>query len=82
MNADNTAEAFVKERRGQYLLDENRYYRFSVEQGMGDIELNDSDEKYLERMDARITAYLNKTRIAKEVVSCIKQLINASSECM
>lgn len=81
-DAQHAATDFAREGLGKLLLGEQRYFRFNVEQGIQEIELDHSENKVLEHMRANTTAYLNRDDITEAVQVCAKRLINPRSECM
>lgn len=81
MHAENAAEAFMKEQRGRSLFDEKRYYRFNVEQGIQEVEMDDCDDGALNRMKQRTTTYVQGTAISVQMEACVARLIHPDSEC-
>lgn len=81
-DAQHAAAEFTREGPGKLFFDEKRYFRFNVEQGIQEIELDDSKDKDLERMRANTTAYLNRDDITAVVQTCAKRLVDPTSECM
>ncbi|KAH8744930.1 hypothetical protein F5882DRAFT_525888 [Hyaloscypha sp. PMI_1271] len=72
--SEHVAESFLKDRLGKELYDSSSYFRFNVEQGLQDVELDDWEEE--ERMDALATAYLGRTETATSIERCAKSLKN------
>lgn len=72
-DADEIAESFAKDQLGRDLISSNRYYRFSVEQGMEGLKLDDWKET--ERMDALTMAYLGKPEKAQAMVRSARSLL-------
>lgn len=73
-DADEIAESFAKDQLGRDLVSSNRYYRFSVEQGMEGLKLDDWKET--ERMDALTMAYLGKPEKAEAMVRSARSLLH------
>ena len=73
LDAQGKAEDFVKDRRGKELRKEGRYFRFNVEQGMQDVEIE--EWKKMEVMDAMATKYLSRGETAEQVECCVRALL-------
>jgi antirestriction protein len=77
LDSEETAKRFMYDRRGEALWKHGKYFRFNVEQGMHDIELD--EWKHLEKMDAMTTRYLSAKETAENIRSCAKSLLNPTS---
>jgi predicted acylesterase/phospholipase RssA len=73
-DSEDTAQKFLDDKRGMELREHRKYFRFNVEQGMQDIELN--EWQHLEKMDAMTTAYLRRPEKAIEIQRCAEILLN------
>jgi hypothetical protein len=72
--SEDTAQTFLNDKRGMELWQHGKYFRFNVEQGMQDIELD--EWQYSERMDAMTTVYLRRLEKAREIQRCAGSLLN------
>ena len=78
LDAEGRAEDFVKDKRGKELRKDHKYFRFNVEQGMHDVEIE--EWKKMEAMDAMTTKYLSQEQTADQIESCVRALlVNAIS---
>ena len=80
-DSENIARQFSHSEAGKRLLNEKRYFRFNVPQGMEDLELDDF--KKTERMDALTAEYLHDVWAGENVARCAHALVpveNQSSE--
>ena len=67
------AEKFASSKRGQDLAGSQRYFRFSVAQGMEDLQTDECEET--ERMKALTYRYLSNVGSGNEVERCAKSLL-------
>lgn len=72
-DSEDTADAFARSTLGQDLADSQRYFRFSVAQGMEYLQMDEFKET--EKMNALTTRYLSKIGNGNEVQRCAKSLV-------
>ncbi|KAF8542933.1 acyl transferase/acyl hydrolase/lysophospholipase [Trichophaea hybrida] len=72
-DSNDIAELFTKSKFGRELAESNRYFRFSVPQGIGDIQLDDW-QATSEMRDITLE-YLKKFGSGREVERCAKSLL-------
>ncbi len=75
LDAQQKADDFLQDSRGIELSRAHKYFRFNVEQGVQDIELDEWKE--METLDAMTTGYLS--RKGPEIQQCARSLINPTS---
>ena len=75
-DCDDIADQFAKSPNGKSLIDRSSYFRFSVQQGMTDLQMDDWKETEL--MDALTSAYLGKTEISTLVERCARSILYPS----
>ena len=78
-DAEKIAEDFAMSRDGRELAETQRYFRFSVVQGMEDLEMDEYKET--EQMKALTDNYLGKTGSGNEVDRCAKSLLLPDQNC-
>ena len=78
-DAEKIAEDFAMSKVGRELADARQYFRFSVGQGMEDLELDEYRET--ERMKALTDLYLGKVGNGNEVERCAKSLLFPDRNC-
>jgi len=72
-DADDVADQFARTPHGKDLIDNSRYFRFSVQQGMSNLQMDDWKENEL--MDGLTSAYLGKPENSALVERCAKSLL-------
>ena len=72
-NSKDIADDFAADELGKELCNSSRYFRFSVPQGMQELELDDYKET--EKMRALTTDYLRKLGSGNEVGRCAQSLL-------
>ena len=77
--SEEIADTFEASELGTKLSMSKRYYRFNVQQGLQDFEMDELDR--LEEMDALTKAYLRKKECAKAIVDCAESLLNPEGRC-
>jgi hypothetical protein len=75
-DSEHTAEKFLDDKRGMELREHGKSFRFNVEQGMQDIELDEWRDS--EKMDAVTMRYLKRPERAKEIQACAQSLLNST----
>ena len=78
-DSEDIAEAFASSKDGQDLARSQRYFRFSVAQGMEDLQMDEFKET--ERMKALTNLYLSKVGSGNEVGRCAKSLLLPDQNC-
>lgn len=78
-DADDTAQVFAASSLGTDLSRTHRYFRFSLPQGMQDLELDEWKET--EKMRALTTHYLGQTGNGDLVTWCAKSLLDPDENC-
>ena len=73
-DSEDTADEFATSRLGKDLANTKRYFRFSVPQGLQDLEMDEC--KAIERMNALTTEYLRKVGSGNEVQRCAESLLH------
>ena len=76
-DCDDIADQFAKSPNGKSLIDRSSYFRFSVQQGMSDLQMDDWKETEL--MDALTTKYLGKPEISTLVERCARSILYPSA---
>lgn len=76
-DAQGKADEFLAGDLGTRLWKEKRYFRFNVEQGLQDIQLEEYKEK--EKMAAMTTAYLSRKDRGEEILECAKRLLPSAA---
>jgi hypothetical protein len=76
-DSNDIAESFARSRFGRELAVANRYFRFNVPLGMGDLELD--DWKATSKMRDLTLEYLRNVGSGCEVERCAKSLLNPDS---
>ena len=79
-DADNIADQFSVSEEGRTLADSRRYFRFSVPQGMQDLELDEWKE--MEKMNALTIDYLRKAVTGNMIEQCAKSLLYPDENCL
>ena len=77
LDAQGKAEEFVNDKDGKELRRAQKYFRFNVEQGLQDIEIE--EWKRMEEMDAMTTDYLSQANNAEQIERCAQALISSST---
>ena len=77
--SEEIADTFEASELGTRLSTSKRYYRFNVQQGLQDFEMDELDR--LEKMDALTKAYLRKQECAKAIADCAESLLNPEGRC-
>jgi hypothetical protein len=72
-DAEDTAKVFAASAAGKDLIRTHRYFRFSIPQGMEDLQLD--EWKATERMRALTTEYLSHVGIGDTIQRCAKILL-------
>ena len=78
-DSEDIADQFARSKDGCDLAKSRRYFRFSVPQGMKEIEMEDYKET--EKMKALTTDYLSKIGSGTEVVQCARSLLYPDDNC-
>jgi len=78
-DSDDTARVFSSSELGMELFRTNRYFRFSVPQGMQDLQLDEWKET--ERMRALTTDYLSHAANGDLLERCAKSLLDPDVNC-
>ena len=78
-DAEKIAEEFAMSKIGRELADTRQYFRFSVSQGMEDLQIDEYKET--ERMKDLTDRYLGKVGSGKEVERCAKSLLFPDQNC-
>ena len=78
-DAEKIADDFAMSKEGRELADTRRYFRFSVVQGMEDLQLDEYKESEL--MKALTDRYLGKIGSGNEVDQCAKSLLLPDQNC-
>lgn len=73
LDAQSRAEEFLADNLGTRLWKAKKYFRFNVEQGLQDIQLEEYKE--MERMGAMTVGYLSRKDKAEEIRECAKSLL-------
>jgi hypothetical protein len=73
LDAQGRAEEFLADDLGTQLWKDKKYFRFNVEQGLQDIELE--EYKQIDRMIALTNAYLGRKDKGEEIGECAKQFL-------
>lgn len=76
-NSERIAADFESERACKDLIKANAYFRFNVQQGMADIQLNDYEQE--ESMKALTSSYLS--RCDGSLRGCATSLLDPGNEC-
>ncbi|KAI9804563.1 MAG: hypothetical protein M1833_006636, partial [Piccolia ochrophora] len=76
-DSENTADEFAASQRGKEFTESGRYFRFSVPQGLQELELDECNET--EKMSALTTEYLRKTGSGTEVNRCAESLLRSET---
>jgi len=78
-DSEEIADQFATSRRGQELAKSKRYFRFSVPQGLQDLEMD--EWKTIEEMRAMTTEYLRKIGSGQAIAECAASLLNPDINC-
>jgi len=78
-DSDDIARVFASSELGIELFRTHRYFRFSVPQGMGDLQLDEWKET--ERMKALTTDYLSHVGNGDLLTRCAKSLLDPDENC-
>jgi hypothetical protein len=73
---ESTAQNFARDHKE--LMEEHRYFRFTVSEGMGDIRLD--DHKRMVGIQEMTESYINDPKVMQEFRTCIKQLSRIPSQ--
>jgi hypothetical protein len=79
MDAQDIADRFAGSNSGRMFADSNRYFRFNVPQGMGDIQLDGWEDT--NKMRDRTLEYLRAVGTGRDIEQCAKSLINPDANC-
>lgn len=77
-NAEKIADEFSHSPQGQELAKAKRYYRFNVEQGLQQVEMEAASEKNLESIDAWTMDYLRRAEVNAKLNECMEKMLNPS----
>lgn len=78
-DSETIADDFAASMMGKNLASSRRYFRFSVPQGMSDLELDEYKET--EKMSALTIEYLRKMTSGNDVNSCARSLLHSDTIC-
>jgi hypothetical protein len=78
-DSDDIARVFASSEKGVELFRTNRYFRFSLPQGMQDLQLDEWKET--EKMKALTTDYLNHAGNGDMLARCAKSLLDPDENC-
>jgi len=78
-DSDDIARVFASSEKGVELFRTNRYFRFSLPQGMQDLHLDEWKET--EKMRALATDYLNHAGNGDMLARCAKSLLDPDENC-
>jgi len=77
-DAQSVAEDFLADDLGTRLWENKKYFRFNVEQGLQDVQLD--EYKKMEIMRAMTNGYLSRRDKAEMVRECARNLLNLGAE--
>lgn len=78
-DAGQVADDFARSKDGKELSSQDRYFRFSVVQGMDDIQIDEYTE--VKRMEALTIHYLNQEQQGTDIERCAKALLEPDRAC-
>lgn len=78
-DSEDTVNQFARSKTGKEVLETNRYFRFSVPQGLKQIQLDES--RAIESMKAVTTEYLRNIPTCNAVTTCARSLFEPDRDC-